>query len=246
MIRLLKCEFKKFKATYINSLSLLGMVAPVLLVLLMFFMKRHDFQRAGGYNWDKFNEYVIQFFVLMVGPIITSFISVFSVFYEYQQKTMKNLLTSPFGRIKIIFTKIVYTSVFVVLLYAVVAVVNVLCGLILGFNMSLADIADNSLNMILAGATTILLVPFMMFITLLFRNFIPAMVVTVIGTISNILTLNWEKSYFSPWAVPIDLFGISSGMMKMKLVYPLTSFCIFLAVFMLLTVVYFRRADQNV
>jgi len=246
MIRLFKCEFKKFKATYINSLSLLGMLAPVALVMLMFLIKRHDYIKIGVYNWDKFNEYINQFFVLLVGPIITSFIAVFSVFYEYQQKTMKNVLSSPHRRLSIILTKILYSSAYVILQYTAVAIVNAACGFLLGFHMTIGSTLSNSWHMILVGMITILLIPLMMFITLLTKNFIPALIITVIGTISNVLIMNWEKSYLSPWAVPIDLFGIATKMLKMKLLYPVTSLCIYFVLFMVLTLVYFKSADQNV
>ncbi|MDP4095116.1 MAG: ABC transporter permease, partial [Bacillota bacterium] len=189
MIKLLKCEFKKFKSTYINSLSFLGMLIPIILVTVMFLIKRNDWIKGGTYTWKNFNSQLSLFFVYLVGPIITSFIAVFSVFYEYQSKTMKNVLASPHGRISIISAKMIYVAALVILQYAVVAVVNIICAYILGFNVTVNNMATYSWHIILAGVTTVGLIPIMMFLTLIFKNFMAGMIITVGGTIANVLIL---------------------------------------------------------
>lgn len=246
MLKLFKCEFRKFKKTYINSLSFLGMVVPVILVTAMFLFKKNDWIKAGSYNWDKFFMQLETFFVLLVGPIITSFIAVFSVFYEYQSRTMKNIVSSPHSRISIITSKMIYVSVFVILQYTAVAVLNVVCAYLLGFEVTTDKIISFSGQIIIAGATTIVLIPVMMFLTLVFKNFIAGMVITVAGTISNILLMNWEKSYISPWAAPIDVSGIMGGQIKdMSMSYPLISIFAYLLLFVASTLVYFKMSDQN-
>jgi bacitracin transport system permease protein len=245
MIKLLKCEFRKFKKTYINSLSLLGMMVPVILVTMMFLFKRNDWIKAGYYTWDKFFMNLQTFFVLLVGPIITSFIAVFSVFHEYQSRTMKNVLSSPHSRMSIIASKMIYVSAFVILQYAGVALMNILCAFVLGFNVTFDKLINFSGQIIIAGATTLVLIPMMMFLTLLFKNFIAGMVITVAGTISNVLLINWEKSYFSPWAAPVDLSAIIGGELNMKMAYPLISIFAYLLFFAAATLVYFKVSDQN-
>lgn len=246
MISLLKCEFKKFRRTYINSLSFLGMLTPVLLILLMFIFKKDYFIEHGSYTWENFNDQLQIFFVFLVGPIITSFIAVFSVYYEYQEKTMKNILTSPHGRISIILTKILYVSVYVVLQYITVAVIDVLCALLLGFDFTLNNVGYYSLHLALAGLSTVMLVPLMVFITLLFKSFIPPLVITVAGTISNVIFLNWEHSYISPWTLSADIMLILEGKLKMEMVYPVVSLVAYFFIFMTFALVYFNRADQSV
>ncbi|MCX8129511.1 MAG: ABC transporter permease [Clostridia bacterium] len=246
MFSLIRCEFKKFKNTYINSLSMLGMLAPLGLVVLMFLINKENYVKSGAYTWDNFNGYFRVLFAFMVGPIITSFVAVFAVFYEYQQKTMKNVVASPHNRIKIMLSKIIYVYVLILIQYAIVAVINILCGYIMGFEMKPEMMWNKSIEIMMAGLATVLLVPFMMFITLLFKSFIPAMVMTVCGTIGNVITLNWEHSYLSPWSIPADIVMIQSSKdFPMKIEYPLASMGIYLTLFMVLTIVYFHRADQN-
>lgn len=245
MVSLLRCEFKKFKSTYINALSFFGMLIPLALVALAFIVRRNEWIKSGNYNWDTFNQQLSMFFVFLVGPIITSFIAVFSVFYEYQVKTMKNILTSPHGRIKIIAAKIIYVSAFIILQYIIVALGNILCGLLLGFNVTTDKAVQYSWELVLAGFSTVIFVPFMMMITLIFRSFIPPMVLTVAGTISNVLALNWEKSFLSPWAIPADFALIATKHIPMELTYPLLSACAYFVLFMAVTLIYFRQADQT-
>lgn len=246
MLRLLKCEFKKFKNTYINSLSFLGMLFPIFLVTLMFAVKRSDWIKSGSYNWDIFNQNLSLLFTLLVGPIITSFIAVFAVYYEYQQKTIKNVLTSPNGRTSIIISKMIYVSFFIIIQYATVAILNILCALILGFDITTSKLVEYSLRLIFAGFSTIMLVPIMMFITLKFRSFIPAMVITVAGSISNVFAINWDKSYLSPWTIPVDISVLATQKISgISLYQPLTTLGIYFIVFMFCSVLYFKLSDQN-
>jgi bacitracin transport system permease protein len=246
MFRLLKCEFKKFRGTYINSLSFIGMLFPVILVTLMFAVKRGDWIKSGSYNWGNFNQQLTMFFIFLVGPIITSFIAVFSVFYEYQEKTIKNVVASPNSRTSIIMTKMIYVSAYVVMQYAVVAIINILCAAVLGFDITMPKIIEYSLRLILAGLTTVMIIPLMMFITLMFKNFIPALVITVAGTISNIFALSWDKSYLSPWAIPPDIaLSATTRGTGINIMYPIISMGIYIALFMICVIVYFNVSDQN-
>lgn len=222
------------------------MLSPVFLIFIVFAIKKTDFTRLGSYTWENFNSQLSLFFVFLVGPIITSFISVFSVFYEYQQKKMKDILASPHDRIKIILVKIIYVSAFVLLQYALAALVNVLCAFILGLGITMSAFLTYSGALLLAGLSTIVLVPLMIFVTLLTRGFIPALVLTVIGTISNVLALNWEKSYLSPWAIPADLSMIMRENMPMQVAYPAIGAVVYFLLFMTVTLVYFKQADQSV
>ncbi|MDP4092912.1 MAG: hypothetical protein Q8920_06080, partial [Bacillota bacterium] len=100
-------------------------------------------------------------------------------------------------------------------------------------------------HIILAGVTTVGLIPIMMFLTLIFKNFMAGMIITVGGTIANVLILNWEKSYLSPFAVPADITMIVNHNMDMNVVYPIISICAYLILFLLATMIYFKLSDQN-
>jgi hypothetical protein len=129
----------------------------------------------------------------------------------------------------------------------VVAVVNIFCAFILGFDISTFKVWNYSLRLILAGVTTVSLVPIMTFATLIFRSFIPAMIITVSGTISNIFVLNSDKSYLSPWAIPSNIsFIATSETNEVNIMYSIVFLCIYIVMFTACTIIYFNVSDQNV
>lgn len=244
MRHLLKCEFKKFKGTFINSLSILGMLSPLMLVTLMYVLRKKWYISAGEYNWDTFNANLNMLFIFMVGPIISSFIAVFSIFYEYHGKTMKNLLASPHSRLAIITSKLIYVSVFILLQYALVSLLNILIALILGFDLTWASIYKYTSYLMVAGGFTLILVPLMMFISLISKSFIPALMLTVVGTLSNVLVLNWKHSYVSPWSLPADFLFIMQGNLFMDVNRPIISSILYIITFLLCCTLYFSHSDQ--
>lgn len=241
---LLQGEYKKYRGAYIVSLSQLGMLCPVLLVVGMFLISKNDFLANNRYNYETFSLYVVQLFVFLVGPIISSFVASFSIYYEYQQMTMKNLLSSPHNRGKILLSKLIYVAVFILLQYALVALLCAVLAYIIGVPVNWGEALEKGYYFFVAGAVSLVLVPMMMFITLWFRSFVPAMVLAVVGTAANILALNWDKSYLSPWAIPADIMLILQGNLKMDIVYPGSSLLIYFSLALLAAFIYFIRADQ--
>ncbi len=241
---LLQNEYKKYRGAYVVSLSQLGMLFPVLLVVGMFLIERQDFMANNSYNYEVFTLYVAQLFVLLVGPIISSFIASISVYYEYQQGTLKNLLTSPHQRGKILLAKLIYVIIFILVQYALAAILCAVLATIIGVDVSWSAALDQVYFFCLVGAATLVLVPLMMFITLLFENFVPAMVLAVVGTASNVLALNWDKSYLSPWAIPADFLLILQNKLNIDVSYPCSSLSIYLSVSLIAVFIYFIRSDQ--
>lgn len=241
---LLQNEYQKYRGAYVVSLSQLGMLFPVLLVVGMFLIEKHDFIANNSYNYEVFTLYVAQLFVLLVGPIISSFIASISVYYEYQQGTLKNLLTSPHNRSKIILTKLIYVTVFILVQYALAAILCAVLATIIGIDVSWWAALEQIYFFFLVGAATLVLVPLMMFFSLLFESFVPAMVLAVVGTASNVLALNWDKSYLSPWAIPTDFLLMLQNKLNLDIIYPCGSLAIYLSVSLIALFIYFIRSDQ--
>ncbi len=241
---LLQTEHKKYRGAYIVSLSQLGMLFPVMLVLGMFLLEKNNFIANNRYDFETFSMYVAQLFIFLVGPIITSFIASFSIYYEYQQGTMKNLLSSPHSRGKILLSKFAYVCAFVLVQYVLAALLCAALAAIIGIDVSWSAALQQLYSFALVGAVTLVMVPMMMLITLVFRSFVPAMVFTVIGTAANILALNWDKSYLSPWAIPGDIMLILQHKLKMDIIYPGSSLAVYMSLALIAAFVYFIRADQ--
>ncbi len=245
MINLLICETKKYKNTYIILLALLGMISPVILMAIAFTVARQDFIASDSYTWYKFSSYVVEAFVFLLGPLITSFISISSVFYEYQCKTMKNILTTTYSRTQIIIAKMIYISMLVIGLYLCVAIADVACGFILGFDITIKEIIKYTGYFLLSGLATIVIVPLSMLLTLIFKSFIPPMVISVAGIIPNMSAYQWDKCYLSPWAAPEVLILTKAEFMKINILYPTITTIVYFILFLISMIIFFRHADQH-
>ena len=185
------------------------------------------------------------FFMFLIGPLLTSFIAVSAVFYEYQSHTMGNMLTTPYSRLKIILGKLGYISLLIIGLYACVALVNIICAFVLGFSINTSEIVNYTGYLMLASVITLVILPFAMFLTLLFRSFIPAMVISVAGIIPNLTVYHWDKCYLSPWAAPeVIVLKVAGYLGNINLIYPVISILFYLGVFLSVLLIYFHFSDQ--
>jgi len=245
MINLFQSEYKKYKGTYIYTLGILGMISPVILIAIGTLMVREDLITQGVYTWHSFFGRVVSFFMFVIGPLLTSFIAVSAVFYEYQSHTMGNMLTTPYSRLKIILGKLGYISLLIIGLYACVALVNIICAFVLGFSINTSEIVNYTGYLMLASVITLVILPFAMFLTLLFRSFIPAMVISVAGIIPNLTVYHWDKCYLSPWAAPeVIVLKVAGYLGNINLIYPVISILFYLGVFLSVLLIYFHFSDQ--
>lgn len=245
MINLLQSEYKKYKGTYIYTLGFLGMISPVILIAIGTLMVREDLITQGVYTWHSFYGRVVSFFVYLIGPLLTSFIAISAVFYEYQSHTMGNILTTPFSRSKIILGKLGYISLLIIGLYACVALTNILCAYLLGFTITSGEVIDYTSYLMLASVTTLVIVPLAMLLTLVFRSFIPAMVISIAGIIPNLAVYHWDKCYLSPWADSEIIVLKAAGYLgNIDYIYPLTSILLYSVVLLSAILIYFHYSDQ--
>ncbi len=245
MINLMRSEYKKYKGTYIYSLGLLGMISPVILITIGTFMTREDLITQGIYSWHSFFGRLVAFFVYLIGPLLTSFIAISAVSHEYQSHTMGNILTTQYSRSKIILGKLGYISLLILALYACVALTNILCAFILGFTITGTELIDYTSYLLLAGVTTLVIVPLALLLTLIFKSFIPAMIISVAGIIPNFAVYHWDKCYLSPWGVPEVIVLKASGFLNsIDVIYPLTSILVYAGVFISALLIYFHYSDQ--
>ena len=158
---------------------------------------------------------------------------------------MGNMLTTPYSRLKIILGKLGYISLLIIGLYACVALVNIICAFVLGFSINTSEIVNYTGYLMLASVITLVILPFAMFLTLLFRSFIPAMVISVAGIIPNLTVYHWDKCYLSPWAAPeVIVLKVAGYLGNINLIYPVISILFYLGVFLSVLLIYFHFSDQ--
>ncbi len=245
LINLLKSENMKYKNSYITTLGLLGMISPVIIIAIGTFIVREDLIIQGIYTWHSFFGRIISFFMMLIGPLLTSFIAINSIFYEYKSHTFENLLNSPNSRIKIVFSKLGYSSILVLALYACVAIANIVCAYLLGFTITSTELIDYSSYIMLAGVTNLVIIPLVMLLTLIFKDFIPPMIIAVAGIIPNLAAFHFDKCYLSPFAVPeVIVLQIADVLPQIDLIYPMIKIILYFISFLILLIVFFKYSNQ--
>ena len=111
------------------------------------------------------------FYGIFFSALIPSFIAIFSVYNEFKEGTMKNLVTSPFSRVQIIVSKILYGSVFVIGLYVIAAILAVVSGILIGLEPSVRNVVYGFKLVIVPGLTMVVFVPLMIYITPCLQKF---------------------------------------------------------------------------
>ena len=238
MVKLIRTEFKKFSNSYINYISFGAMLFPVIFTSLIYY-----FTDSFAFTWYAYVNSLHLFYGIFIGALIPSFIAIFSVFYEFSEGTIKNILTSPYSRTQIIVSKILYVFLFVIGLYIAAGVLVLLSGMLIGLETTFSDVIGVFKRVTITGMTTVVLVPMMIYITLLCRNFVLPVVVTFLGTAVGIPLINLGQSYFYPWMIPSHFFFRMSSSDPMDFSMPVITFVSFTTLFFVLSIIRFKKMD---
>lgn len=241
MLKLLHNEFRKFKGSYINTVAFAAMLFPTLFTAFTYY-----FTNGFAFRWDTYIGSLHLFYGVFLGAFVPSFIAIFSVHTELKNGTMKNMVASPHSRLQIITAKTLYVMLFVAGLYIGVGVLVLASGLIIGLPTVASDIWRVLKLVTFIGITTTVLVPMMIYVTLLFRNFVVPLVITFLGIVVGIPLINMGQSYFYPWMLPSNFFFRLRNPEGMDFTGPVLLLLLIPAVFYWLSVLRFRKMDFDI
>lgn len=244
MINLILLESKKCKRTYIYLVSFCAMLIPLMLTFFVY-MSGNAFTDP---NWDTYLTSLNLFYGIFLSGIIPSFLVITSVFSEFRSGTIKTTLFSGYSRKRIIISKMVFVCIYIILLYAAIAILSVILGLILGFGSSIIDIVRAFLIMLAVGAAATIFVPIMGYLTLLFRSFVPPLILTFLGTIGSVVLINMGNAFYYPWLLPTSIFFLSVDSGIQNILLPVIVLIMYFLVFLTLSILRFDRMeiDNNV
>ncbi len=238
MVKLIRNEFKKFSNSYINYVAFGAMLFPLIFTSLIY-----RYTNSFAFEWSTYLTSLHLFYGIFLGSLIPSFIAIFSVYNEFKEGTMKNLVISPHTRVKLIVSKTIYVMLFIFLLYAGIAVLVLLAGMIIGLQTTFSDVLQVFKLVTLTGMTTVILVPMMIYFTLVSRNFAVPIVITFLATAVGLPIINMGQSYFYPWLVPSNFFFRLGSSDPVDFTMPIISLVVFTLLFFGLSVLRFRRMD---
>ena len=238
MLTFIQMEFLKLKRSKIFLLSLMGAVLPPLLMFIAVtsFDEGHSFEML----FTNVNMYMSAMFAVMIFAIIISYL----FGREYNEHTLKTMLTIPISRGKFIISKYMMFLAWIVILTVVTSLSTLIFGFAAGLDgFTFQLFAKSFLELLYANVLLYLTFSPFVFISLFITNMVPAMVGGATLSLINLMVYGQNWAPFVPWTCPYliasgEIFEYSTGI-GLSYGIVLATFAIGLAV----SYIYFTRSD---
>ena len=231
-------EFLKLKRSKIFLLSLLGAILPPLLMFIA--VTSFDEGQTFEALFTNVNMYMSAMFAVLIFTIIISYL----FGREYNEHTLKTMLTIPVSRTKFLISKYVMFLVWIVILTVVTSMSTVAFGFVAGLDGFSIGLAANSFAQLLYANVLLFLTfsPFV-FVSLFITNMVPAMVGGAGLALVNLMVYGQNWAPFVPWVCP---YLIASGEIAEYSASITVSYGIILATFVIglvISYIYFTKTD---
>lgn len=238
MLTFIEMEFLKLKRSKIFLLSLMGAILPPLLM----FIAVTAFGEGNSFEllFTNVNMYTSAMFAVLIFAIIISYL----FGREYNEHTLKTMLTIPVSRAKFLTSKYVMFLVWIVILTAVTSFSTLVFGLIAGLDgFSLKLFIDSFARLLYANVLLFLTFSPFVFISLFITNMVPAMVGGAGLALVNLMVYGQNWAPFVPWVCP---YLIASGEIAKYSTSVSVAYGVILATFligMIISYMYFTKKD---
>lgn len=233
-------EFLKLKRSKIFLLSLLGAILPPLLMFIA--VTSFDEGQTFEALFTNVNMYMSAMFAVLIFTIIISYL----FGREYNEHTLKTMLTIPVSRTKFLISKYVMFLVWIVILTGVTSMSTLIFGFVAGLDgFSINLFAESFAQLLYANVLLFLTFSPFVFISLFITNMVPAMVGGAGLSLVNLLVYGQNWAPFVPWVCP---YLIASGEIVEYSASVSVSYGIILATFLIgivISYVYFTKTDVS-
>ena len=238
MLTFIQMEFLKLKKSNIFLLSLFMAALPAVLMYIATFA----FDEVQNFEllFTNVNMYMSVLFAVLLFSIIMAYL----FGREYNEHTLKAMLTIPISRGKFLLSKYVMFLVWILILTAVTSVSTLGFGFLAGLSgFTVKLFIDSFLNLLFANLLLFLTFSPFVFISLFVTNMVPAMVGGASLTLVNMLVYGQTWAPYVPWVCP---YLIASGEIADYSVSIMTPYALIFATFLIgvvISYVYFTKKD---
>ena len=238
MITFIKMEFLKLKRSKIFLLSILMAALPSILMFIATFA--FDETQSFDALFSTVNMYMSALFAILLFSIIISYL----FGREYNEHTLKTMLTVPISRGKFLISKYLMFLIWILILTVVTSLSTLAFGFAAGLTGFTLQLFLNSFAELLFANILLFLTfsPFV-FISLFITNMVPAMVGGASLTLVSLLVNGQSWAPYVPWACP---YLISSGEIADYSVSMMIPYGVILVTFiigMAVSYIYFTKKD---
>ena len=241
MFTFIEMEFLKLKRSKIFLLSLLGAVLPPLLMFIA--VTSFDEGQTFEALFTNVNMYMSAMFAVLIFAIIISYL----FGREYNEHTLKTMLTIPVSREKFLASKYIMFLVWIVILTVVTSISTLAFGFAAGLDgFSLKIFADGFVQLLYANVLLFLSFSPFVFVSLFITNMVPAMIGGAGLALVNLMVYGQNWAPFVPWVCP---YLIASGEIAEYTTSITVSYGVILATFVIglvISYIYFTKTDVSI
>ncbi|WP_292884811.1 ABC transporter permease [Methanobrevibacter sp. UBA212] len=240
MLTFIEMEFLKLKRSNIFLLSLIGAILPPILMFIAVFAfdEGHTFELL----FSNVNMYMSALFAILLYAIMISYL----FGREYNEHTLKTMLTIPVSRGKFLLSKYVMFLVWILILTVVTSLSTMLLGFVAGLDgFSLKLFIDSFAQLLFANVLLFLTFSPFVFISLFITNMVPAMVGGAGLALVNMLIYGQTWAPYVPWVCP---YLIASGEIAEYSSSITLSYAVILVTFaigLVISYIYFTKTDVS-
>ena len=203
MLTFIEMEFLKLKRSKIFFLSLIGAILPPLLMFIA--VTSFDEGQTFEMLLTNVNMYMSAIFAVLIFTIIISYL----FGREYNEHTLKTMLTIPVSRGKFLISKYIMFLVWIVILTIVTSISTIAFGFVAGLDgFSLKLVMDSFIQLLFANVLLFLTFSPFVFVSLFITNMVPAMVGGAGLTLVNLMVYGQNWAPYVPW---VCTYLIASG-----------------------------------
>lgn len=206
MIFILKNELTKIKREKINYLIIFISIFMPLLNLLLMITMRAKKEDMTTYTMESYFNNNVTNISIVFGPMLIAFVGIYLFLKEYKDDTLKMMLLTPITKNRVFIGKLLFTLMFGMSVLMISFIFSIFLGLLGSFPGLNAELIWNSfIKNLRAGFLLITFIPFTFFITLLFRNILFALFVSLMCMISGMFVVGSKYTPYFPWSAIVLL-----------------------------------------
>lgn len=221
--------------------SMLGVaVAPILNYLIFLSLKANN---SLAISVERYFEQCYVFFAVLIAIMMFGLISTYIFNREYQEGTLGNMLTIPTGRTELILSKMIILFGWVMLLVLFNFGLSILLNYMGVFIEFSKEIIIEYLKVyLLTGVLHFSLMPVTIFITLIFKNYIPSIGFSIFATITSLIVTDTKFGELFPWSLTY-LLATSQDNFHYPISYSVASILLTFIISFTACLIYFNKLD---
>ena len=245
MITLIETEFLKLKRSKTFYLVLLGAVAPAILMFIaLLYIK---FSNSHPVIMSEFYDMIIQTSVWFFNIILYSLVGGYIIANEYNNHTIKSIITAPISRTRFVIGKWITFELIVILLAVLSFAFSTVFGYVGGALEITSNVVGEAFNSYLTGSILLSLpMSIFLFLGFLFKNPTAPVIIGVVIGFSNTLLMGREFAALTPYLSPYLYLTGQLGKGVFASYGVVTPWAILVTVALLgvvLSLIYFKKAD---